>query len=327
MNNNILGIDIGYGYTKSYFSRSGFDSRDFFSFDLFPTAVSKFIPRATFTAHKTVITANGEDFIVGDIVLTEGAGLINTRRTDFVGSSAYCAVLAYALTKTLRNPDILVLGLPPGQFSREYSDSLISIIQSAKIKTSDNGDVCLPKLIKIIPQGAGIYFSHVRSGNLDYLNKKIAVIDAGYYTLDTLFFVKGKYVENFAKSHQLGVSKIYEQVKKEFCSTYRTFIKNDATVERLLLDGKVNIAGKDYILNTSKILDSYNTEVFSLISNYIEELPDEADLIIAGGGGIRFLKNGLSGKLNINLVAHPQYANAKGYYEYGRHVMNARGEG
>jgi hypothetical protein len=327
MNNNILGVDIGYGYTKSYFLKNGLDSQDFFSFDMFPTAISKFIPRTTFTAHKTVITINDEDFIVGDTALREGVGLINTRRTDFVGSNAYCAVLAYALTKTLKDPDILILGLPPGQYSKEYCTSLTSHIHSIKVKTSDDGDIHFPKLIKFIPQGAGIFFSHVRSGNADNLNKKVAVIDVGYYTLDTLFFVKGKYVENSARSHQLGVSKIYEQVKKEFCSTYRTFIKNDETVERLLLDDKVNVAGKEYTLDTSSILDSYNSEALSLIGNYIEELPDEADLIIAGGGGVRFLKNGISGKIKINLVGHPQYANAKGYFEFGRHVMNARGEG
>jgi hypothetical protein len=327
MNNNILGVDIGYGYTKSYFSKISFDSQDFFSFDLFPTAVSKFITKTSFSANQIIVSINNEDFIVGENALREGVGLINTRRTDFVGSDAYCAALAYALTKTLKAPDILVLGLPPGQYSKEYCNFLTSYIQSVKVKTSDDGDIRFPNFIKFIPQGAGIYFSYVRGGNADNLNKKVAVIDVGYYTLDTLFFVKGKYVENSARSHQLGVSKIYEQVKKEFCSTYRTFIKNDETVERLLFDGKVNVAGKEYTLETSKILDSYNTEVMSLIGNYIEELPDEADLIIAGGGGVRFLKNGISGKIKINLVSQPQYANARGYFEFGRHVMNARGEG
>ncbi len=326
MNNNILGVDIGYGYTKSYYSKKSFDDRDIFIFDLFPTAVSKFIPKTTFTEQQTVISINDENFIVGETALREGVGLINTRRTDFVGSNAYCAVLAYALTKTLKDPDILVLGLPPGQYSNEYSAELISLIRSLKVKTSDKNDISFPKRIKFIPQGAGIYFSHVRSGNLDDLNRRVAVIDVGYYTLDTLFFVKGKYVENSARSRQLGVSKIYEQVKKEFCSTYKTFIKNDETVERLLLEEKVSIAGKEFTLDTSKILDSYNTEALSLVGNYIEELPDEADIIIAGGGGVRFLKINTFGKVKIDPVSQPQHANARGYFEFGRHVMNAMGK-
>ena len=326
MNNNILGVDIGYGFTKICYSKKSFDGRDIFSFDLFPTAVSKFIPKPTFTEQQTVITVNDEDFIVSDSALREGVGLINTRRTDFVGSNAYFAVLAYALSKTLKAPDLLVLGLPPGQFSNKYSASLISIIRSLKVKTSDKNDIRFPKYIKFIPQGAGIYFSHVRSGNLDDLNRRVAVIDVGYYTLDTLFFVKGKYVENSARSHQIGVSKIYDQVKKDFYSTYRTFIKNDETVERLLFDRKVCITGKEFTLDTLKILDSYSTEALSIIDNYIEELPDEADLIIAGGGGVRFLKNNMSSKVKLNLVSQPQHANARGYFEFGRHVMNAMGK-
>jgi len=287
---NVLGLDLGYGYTKSFFALNGF-SEDISKYDIFPTAVTTYIPKSTFTANKLKVTVNGDTYMIGENALREGVGLINTRRTDFVGSGAYLAVMAYAFSRTIKDPELLVLGLPPGQFSKEYVTSLKEQINSAEIRTSDGSNIRLPEIIKIIPQGAGIFFSHIQDGNEADFSRKVAIIDIGFYTLDTLFFVKGKYVENSAKSHPLGVSRIHELVRKEFQLKYKNPLKDRDTIERFLRDSKVNLIGNDYELDTKKIMRSYNDEVAALISNYIEELPSEADLLIAGGGGAQFLKD------------------------------------
>ena len=204
---NVLGVDIGYGYTKSYFARSGPSGNpQNYNYDIFPTAVTTYIPQSTFTDSRMVITANGDNFMIGENALREGVGLINTRRNDFVGSNAYLAVLAKALLRTTKEPDILVLGLPPGQYSKEYAKSVKDQISTAEIHNSEGSIMRFPEIIQIIPQGDGIYFSHIKDGNEKDYYKRIAVVDVGFYTLDTLFFVKGKYVENTAKSHSLGVS-------------------------------------------------------------------------------------------------------------------------
>jgi hypothetical protein len=316
----ILGIDIGYGFTKSYYSQNSSGGEDAYCFDVFPTTVSKFIPKITFSDSQAIVKVNEEQFLIGETALREGVGLINTRQSDFVGSNAYCAILSFALARTIRNPDILILGLPPGQYNRQYSDMIIETIKSSRIILSNRIIVDIPEVIRFIPQGAGIFFSHLRYGGSEAFNQRVAVLDVGFYTLDTLFMINGRYIENSAQSHQLGVSRLYDQVKKEFLSKFRITLKNHKTIDQILTTGKVTIMGKTYEFNANHILDSNNSEVSSYVANYIENLSDEVDLLVGGGGGVRFLDINAF-KYKFSITDHPQFANARGYFEYGKHIM------
>ena len=80
--------------------------------------------------------------------------------------------------------------------------------------------------------------------------------------------------------------------------------------------------GVDYSLDTTKILKSYGDEVGTLIGNFIEELPMEADILIAGGGGAHYLKN-MPIVHKATIVNQAQHANACGYYDYGCHVIRS----
>jgi hypothetical protein len=317
---SVLGIDIGYGFTKSFYFQRSIKSKSMFLFDLFPTAVSKFIPKATFSDMDTTVQVNNEVFIVGEPAIREGVGIINTRQSGFVGSNAYCAVLSLALERTIRNPDILILGIPPGQYNKEYVNGLIAKIMSSKITLSSKKDITIGHIIKFIPQGSGIFFSHVCNGGDDALNKSIAIVDVGFYTLDTLFFVNGKYVENSARSFQLGVSRLYEQVEKEFQNQYRIRLKNNKTIDQILKTGKVRIMDKTYEFDAGHILESYNIQVSTNLASYIENLPDEVDTLIGGGGGVCFIDN-CAFKYKMTITEHPQFANARGYFEHGKHIM------
>ena len=83
-----LGIDIGYGFTKTFNSGGG---------KMFPTAVTTMIPRSTFREIET-ITANGEKFLVAENALLEGKWVLDTRNTGFVGSNGWLAVLGHSLS-------------------------------------------------------------------------------------------------------------------------------------------------------------------------------------------------------------------------------------
>ena len=311
----ILGIDIGYGYTKCFFSKNGSEMGS----KIFRTAVSKFIPKATFGEKIETYTINGEEFIVGDDAIREGK-LINTRRKDFVGSSPYYALLTYAMSVVTAPIDVLVLGLPPGQYTKEYVDELTSAMKNVDMRNSFNHQVTVPPVIRFIPQGAGIYFSHVLNGSPSDYGKRVAVLDIGYYTVDMLFFDKGKYVEGVARSFPLGVFEVYESIKKAFTQEYKTYIKNDESVDTLIRNGVVEVAGVQYKMDCSKVYGFYNTQISSALEEYIEGLPSEVDVIISGGGGVCFL-NG-SCKYKITTTMNPQLANAVGYYEYGKHFKN-----
>ena len=319
---SILGVDIGYGFTKSYYCKNSPDTSCYL--DIFPTAVSKFVPKITFAEKSVVIMVNGEEFSLAESALREGTGLINTRRRDFVGSKAYFAVMALSLLRTTGNPQTLVLGLPPGQFSKEHAELLTHRLRNIdlSVSTDDSGNkhLVFPETVKFIPQGAGIFFSYIKGGhNFDY-HKNVAVLDIGYYTLDMLFFVKGKYIEKSARSYPFGVCEIYEQTKKMFYQEHKVFLKSDKSVDNLLRGSRIEIAGRSYSLDIKRIMDSYTAQVLSVLESYIEELPDEAEILIAGGGGVNFLDRTLL-NYKMRVVSQPQFANAKGFFEYGMHLL------
>lgn len=317
---NVIGIDIGYGYTKTYTRRDSEEYRD-----VFPTAISRVIPRETFS-EIDIVMAQGKPFLVGEKASIEGLGVLDTRRADFVGSDAYYAVLGYALFRAGIDPDAIILGFPPGMLTKEYTMGLEKKLKAADIVVNGNAFAKNISLVRYIPQGAGIYFAHIERKNSDYW-RNVAVADIGYHTVDMTFFAKGRYVENSAKSMALGVSQLYDHVKKEFGQKYRISLKNSDSIESLLQSGMIEITGTLYEFETSRLIAPYLDQLTSVIKTYIEGLPDIAEAVVLGGGGAIFLRNaditpevgGL--KHNLNIITDPQMANAKGFYHYGIGIM------
>jgi len=318
---NVIGIDIGYGYTKTYTIRNSGEYRD-----VFPTAISRVIPRETFSEINDVVMAQGKSFLIGEKAAIEGLGVLDTRRADFAGSDAYYAVLGYALFRTGIDPDAIILGFPPGMLTKEYAIGLEKKLKAADIMVNGNALAKNISLVRYIPQGAGIYFAHIEGKNSDYW-RNIAVVDIGYHTVDMTFFMKGRYVENSARSMALGVSQLYDHVKKEFGQKYRISLKNGDSIETLLRSGMIEITGALYEFETSKLIAPYLDQLTSVIKTYLEGLPDIAEAVVLGGGGTIFLRDSeifpeIGGlKHGLNIITDPQMANAKGFYHYGVGIM------
>ena len=84
-----IGVDIGFGYTKSTGAGGG---------KRFPTAVSLMTAEATFSQLAPVLV-NGKKYLVGEEAEREG-GSLETRTSEFVGSDAWLAILGHALDAT-----------------------------------------------------------------------------------------------------------------------------------------------------------------------------------------------------------------------------------
>jgi hypothetical protein len=103
-----IGIDIGYGFTKT--CRSEKDRQ------IFPTAVAMMTKEGAFEEVIPVVV-NGRRYLVGKDAEREG-GWYDTRRSSFVASDAWLAVLGHCLSlNNFPNGDV-VLGIPPGMYGR-----------------------------------------------------------------------------------------------------------------------------------------------------------------------------------------------------------------
>ncbi len=309
---NIIGIDIGYGYTKSYTSQHGPCT--------FPTHVTAKVPEETFGSVKPIVV-NGDKFLVGHDALSKW--LIDTRTASFLGSNAWLAPLGYALVTSgiepddFRNGGHIVLGLPPGDYTKDIARKLTGIVQSSEISKNGASYDLSATQVSVIPQGAGIYYAYKEMDDT-VTQKNVAVVDVGFYTVDMVFFVNGQYIEDATYSEAMGVSLLLDDI----CATFKKQFQwpiNRNSAEKLLTKGEITILQEVYRLEQMPtIIQAYAARVSSLIDRYFEGLPVEPDIGIAGGGGVLAMKNHLKLQRKLYVRSDPVTANAMGYYCYGR---------
>ncbi len=311
---NKIGIDIGYGFTKTYNADGG---------RIFPTAVTKVVPLVTFSDLKPAFV-NNEKFLVGENALREGKGLIDTRTTTFLRSNAWLAVLGYAFSQNSYDlePDndvVIVLGIPPGEYSRTASEEISRSIKESVILYDNRRYVFAGSTIHVIPQGAGIFFSYMKDNQDDFRNN-VAVIDIGHYTVDMLFFSGGKYIEGATRSSQIGISLILDNICRAFYRKYRLTIRHKDAY-KLVTQGKIIILGEPYCIDDmSDIVSPYASQISSLIHGFFENLPNRPEIGIIGGGGVTSLRGFVKLKYKLQIVNDPVMANAIGYWHYARGI-------
>jgi plasmid segregation protein ParM len=311
---DILGIDIGYGYTKTFRMQNGKKK--------FSTLIATAVGNNSFGVDRQEISVNGDTFLVGDDAETEPGWTIDTRTSDFVGSNAWLAVIGKALI--INGIDLgsmngmkLVFGLPPGFYTATEVQRLTDLIKNTRIQGYDFSGTEL----QMIPQGAGIYFTYLRSQTdmPSEMKKTIAVVDIGHYTIDTVLFSNGKYINNVTESTPLGVSVLIDRVRTEFSQTHKRFINNDVVL-RLLSEGKASILQQEYSLNGSKLMKAYALQISSLIDNFFDGSGKgkvSVDLGIVAGGGVSLVQNHLKVKNRVLVMPNPDMANVLGYWYYG----------
>ena len=306
MQSDCIGIDIGYGFTKTC---SGAERQ------IFPTAITLMAGEPTFSDVKPVVVS-GRRFLVGKEAEREGT-TIDTRHSHFVTSDAWLAILGHALHLHGSVRGDIVLGVPPGMYSRAYGQRIRDAVKRSDIRISDepyrfNGNV------KIIPQGAGIFFRHVKDHPEDF-KKNVTVIDIGHHTLDMTFFCNGKYVESATESQELGISLILDSTIKAFYREHRFSIGFKGALD-ILREGQITHLGMRYALDIRDEIARYIQRINSVLDRYLEKLPVTPDIGILGGGGALVLKDMANFRHRLLLISEPAMANAVGYYHFGSSV-------
>ncbi len=303
MQTDCIGIDIGYGFTKT----CSLAERQ-----TFPTAITLMAGEPTFSDVKPVVV-NGRRFLVGQEAEREGA-TIDTRHSHFVTSDAWLAILGHALHLHGFARGDIVLGVPPGMYSRTYGQQICDAVKQSDIRIGEepyrfNGNV------KIIPQGAGIFFRHIKDHPEDF-RKNVTVIDIGHHTVDTTFFCQGKYVESATESQELGISLILDSIMKAFYREHRFSVGFKGALD-ILLQGHITHLGIRYAVDIRDEIARYVQRIDSVLDRYLEKLPVPPDVGLLGGGGALVIRDLANFKHRLLLVAEPAMANAVGYYYFG----------
>lgn len=313
---NTLGVDIGYGYTKVCGDKLS---------KAFPSQVTRFKTRGAFGGYSDTITVNGQPFVVGDEIDSLEDCSVSK---DFVGTQEYLALMGRALLMAKYPCDLLVMGLPPGLYDEERIAKLEKLTTDAKIYDGNGEKIDMPGAIKIIPQGAGIYYDYIAGGQQRAAQAKtgnIVVIDIGHYTLDVVLFSSGRYMAGAARSFPLGISKLFNGIKTEFSKIYGEFQNNDDNILKLIREGSFTQFGRTYSVDTTPLMEDYiNHKVIKAIRNYASDLRESTsisvDEIVIGGGGVNCIGQLMA---QATIIEDPQMSNARGYFQYGKRQADA----
>jgi hypothetical protein len=215
---------------------------------------------------------------------------------------------------------------------KDYKKILIDRLKTTHIvefkeKTFNNAKVKLiVEDVKIIPEGAGAFYSFLKDENS--IKKNRLLIDIGRYTTDILYFENGE----FQKSGFIGldegtatpIGEIQKYLQNNFGYNYSYF-----QIDNALRNNK-KIKGRGKIIDLTEIADNAFNNFSMLINSKISEkvkqnaidLNNADDVLLAGGGAILMSNyiniENLANGLEIIYSENPIMANAIGNLMLGK---------
>ena len=335
----ILGIDIGFGFTKA---TNGTDTMVFKSIfgdasDLqFWMDFGDKMPTDFFH-----VTVDGKSYFIGELAEQQSQVLNFTLDqekliTEFVKILSLTVAGAYLDQDTGINVPInIVSGLPIGHFRNNHERfNEILTGHHQVIYHQQNGSKVVKEVyinkVLMLPQPLGSILNLLMDENGKILNgdlarQKIGVVDIGFRTTDFSILDKLRYIDRGSRTMDTGISKAFSIIAnklREKCGVnvqlYRLYESADT--------GTIRIKGEEF--NLANIRDQVYSQLSANIASDIDRLwADDWDIdtIVLTGGGSMELANHLQPLLtgNVRTVTKDGDArlnNVQGYLKYGRQI-------
>ncbi|MDQ7002773.1 MAG: ParM/StbA family protein [Ghiorsea sp.] len=334
MSEHIIGIDIGFGFTKAT------NGHDFLIFkSIFGEAVEFQIKENLLNADSDhdhlQIEIDNTSYFIGELAERQSSDRTFTLdQTQFVSSSSKILALATLskLVKDTSQPIKLVVGLPIGHY-REHKDKLAKMLQTTHtfFVINANGERSQISIevsdVRVLPQPIGTVMDSLLSTdgipqNKRFATDKIGIIDVGFRTTDYTISDKGRYSERGSLTTKNGISRAFSQIGsklKEACGIDIEIYRLYDAVDK----GSIKVRGKSYDLH--KITEHAFKQLASQIATDANQVwADDWDIdaiMITGGGGavlVQYMESEIEGvvipvKQDLDYRLH----NVRGYYKFG----------
>lgn len=338
---DILGIDIGFGFTKA---TNGRDTMVFKSVYGEATALQfqeQILDGAQAQEHLQ-IEVDGASCFVGELAERQSdVRFFTLDQEQFV--SQFAKTLALAAAAHLADNHIpvnLVTGLPIGHYKRhkrELADILQGTHEVALIDANgkrQEKSININK-VRVIPQPFGSMFNLMLNdlgelGDKRLVKEKIGVIDVGFRTSDYTVSDKMRYSERGSRTTDSGISRAFNVIAGKIRE------KSGVNVELYRLydaveTGTIKIRGQEFDL--SNLVEQVFSQLANTVASEVDRLwADDWDIdaiVITGGGGAvlaRHLQPLIHGQILQSDVMHDdsRLNNVAGYWKFGKHLW-ARG--
>jgi len=341
----ILGIDVGFGFTKATNGKDTFIFKSIFGEDANIQFWADF-GDDTPTDHIHV-TIDGKSYFIGDLAEQQSSVLHFTLDqekliTDYVKILSL-AVAGMFLDKggAINVPINLVSGLPIGFFKQNHErfNELLTGHHSVTFH-SQNGQETTKELyinkVRMLPQPLGSVLNLLMDDNGKIVNKtlanqKIGVVDIGFRTTDFTILDRLRYIDRGSRTMESGIAKGFSVIAnklREKCGVSVELYRLYNAAET----GSIKMRGNR--VNFVKIRDEVYSQLAASIANDIDRLwaaDWDIDAIILTGGGCRDLAQYLRPQITGNIIPvetnrDPRLNNVLGYIKYGHSVWGEAGD-
>ncbi len=342
----VLGIDIGFGFTKATNGKDTLIFKSIFGEDADIQFWADF-GKDTPTDHIHV-TIDGKSYFIGDLAEQQSSVLHFTLDqekliTDFVKilSLTVAGMFLNDQGGMINVPINLVSGLPIGFFKQNHERFPELLTGHHRITYhSHDGQETTKEIysnkVRMLPQPLGSVLNLLMDDNgkitnRTLANQKVGVVDIGFRTTDFTILDRLRYIDRGSRTMETGISKAFSVIAnklREKCGInvelYRLYNAAEA--------GSIKMRGHGF--NFVKIRDQVYSQLATSIANDIDRLwADDWDIdaIILTGGGCRDLIQYLQPNITGNIIpvdfnVDPRLNNVLGYIKYGQYVWGESGD-
>ncbi len=341
----ILGIDVGFGFTKATNGKDTFIFKSIFGEDADIQFWADF-GDDTPTDHIHV-TIDGKSYFIGDLAEQQSSVLHFTLDQEKLITN-YVKILSLAVAgmfldkgEAINVPINLVSGLPIGFFKQNHErfNELLTGHHSVTYH-SQNGQETTKELhinkVRMLPQPLGSVLNLLMDDNGKIVNKtlanqKIGVVDIGFRTTDFTILDRLRYIDRGSRTIETGIAKGFSVIAnklREKCGVSVELYRLYNAAET----GSIKMRGNR--VNFVKIRDEVYSQLAASIANDIDRLwaaDWDIDAIILTGGGCRDLAQYLRPQITGNIIPveanrDPRLNNVLGYIKYGQSVWGEAGD-
>ena len=333
---DIVGIDIGFGFTKATNGRDVVVFKSIFGEAAEIQFREQLLDTGSADDHLH-LEIDGKPCFVGELAERQSnVRSFTLDQNQFV--SGFTRIMALAALSRLAprpEPVRLVTGLPISYYRRHREEVARLLTGKHSIKVMDrtgNAQEMTPTIsqVRVIPQPFGSLFNLMLGSLAEVADKrfvqgKIGVVDVGFRTCDFTIADRTRYSERGSRTTEHGIAQAFAIVAARLREQSGVNVELYRLYEAAAR-GSIKIRGKT--IDLKRMLDDVLGKLASAIAAEAERLwADDWDIdliAITGGGGAvlaPWLKPLLAGEvLALDPNADARLNNVRGYWKYGKHL-------
>jgi plasmid segregation protein ParM len=337
----ILGIDIGFGFTKATDGKNDLVFKSVLGEATDIQFREEMIVTDQEEGKHLQIEVDDKAYFVGELAERQSnVRFFTLDQAQFISKFAKVFALA-AAARLVKGfvPVNLVTGLPIGYY-REYKDELAQLLvgehKVTLIDASGNKEeksISINK-VRVVPQPFGSLFNMMLNdlgemGDKRLVKDKIGIIDVGFRTSDYTISDKMRYSERGSRTTDSGIARAFNVIASKLRESSGVNVELYRLYEAID-EGSIKIRGKEYDLK--KLTDQVFSQLATSVANEVDRLwVDDWDIdgmVVTGGGGAVLAKH-LKPLINgVIMETDPEQDmrlyNVHGYRKFGQHLW-ARG--